>query len=48
LSQSLFHAAPPAGKGPFHAEVTGRTAAKTAAVVTFINSELLDKAVSNH
>jgi hypothetical protein len=38
-----FGWAPPAAKGPFHAEVTRRTASETAAVVTFINSELLAK-----
>jgi hypothetical protein len=38
-----FGWAPPAAKGPFHAEVTRRTATETSAVVTFINSELLAK-----
>jgi hypothetical protein len=38
-----FGWAPPAVKGSFHAEVTRRTAAETAAVVSFINSELLAK-----
>jgi hypothetical protein len=38
-----FGWAPPPGKGAFHAEVTRRTAAETAAVVTYINSELLSK-----
>jgi hypothetical protein len=33
----------PAGKGPAQATVTRRTAAETAAVVTFINSEVLGK-----
>jgi hypothetical protein len=36
-------APPPSGKGIFHEEVTRRTAAETAAVVTFINSEVLAK-----
>jgi len=39
----------PSAKGSVQATVTRRTAAETAAVVTFINSELLSKqAVSNH
>jgi hypothetical protein len=38
-----FGWAPPAAKGSFHAEVTRRTAAETAAVVTSINSNLLAK-----
>jgi hypothetical protein len=39
----------PGSKGSFQPTVTRRTAAETAAVVTFINSELLAKqAVTNH
>jgi hypothetical protein len=38
----------PTAKGPAQATVTRRTAAETAAVVTFINSELIAKGVLNH
>jgi hypothetical protein len=33
----------PAGRGPIQATVTRRTAAETAAVVSFINAELLSQ-----
>jgi hypothetical protein len=38
----------PTAKGPAQATVTRRTAAETAAVVTFINSELIASGVLNH